>query len=103
LPGPPARLRPLSRLLPLPLAAPPGLRPRPHPEGASGPPRSTGKSARAAPATSGRGRVMQTVTAAVVQMTSTAEVERNLTCAEALVRRAAERGARFVALPENFA
>ena len=30
------------------------------------------------------------VTAAVVQMTSTAEVERNLSCAEALVRRAAE-------------
>ena len=43
------------------------------------------------------------VTAAVVQMTSTAEVERNLSCAEALVRRAAEKGARFVALPENFA
>jgi predicted amidohydrolase len=43
------------------------------------------------------------VTAAVVQMTSTADVERNLTSAEDLVRRAASRGARFVGLPENFA
>jgi deaminated glutathione amidase len=43
------------------------------------------------------------VTAAVVQMTSTADVERNLSSAEDLVRRAASRGARFVGLPENFA
>jgi predicted amidohydrolase len=43
------------------------------------------------------------VTAAVVQMTSTTEVERNLAAAESLVTRAAERGARLVALPENFA
>ncbi len=43
------------------------------------------------------------VLAAVVQMTSTAEVERNLATAEALVARAAERGARLVGLPENFA
>jgi predicted amidohydrolase len=43
------------------------------------------------------------VTAAVVQMTSTADVERNLSSAEELVRRAAWRGARFVGLPENFA
>jgi predicted amidohydrolase len=42
------------------------------------------------------------VLAAVVQMTSTADVERNLTAAEALVRLAASRGARFVGLPENF-
>jgi len=41
--------------------------------------------------------------AAVVQMTSTADVERNLATAEALVERAAERGATFVGLPENFA
>jgi len=41
--------------------------------------------------------------AAVVQMTSTAEVERNLAAAEALVREAAGRGAAFVGLPENFA
>ena len=41
--------------------------------------------------------------AAVVQMTSTADVERNLASAEALVRRAAGLGARFVSLPENFA
>ncbi len=41
--------------------------------------------------------------AAVVQMTSTADVERNLAAAEALVERAAERGATFVGLPENFA
>jgi len=40
---------------------------------------------------------------AVVQMTSTADVETNLTNAEALVAEAARRGARFVALPENFA
>jgi len=41
--------------------------------------------------------------AAVVQMTSTADVERNLSSAEELVEQAAERGASFVALPENFA
>ncbi|HVO09929.1 MAG TPA: carbon-nitrogen hydrolase family protein [Vicinamibacteria bacterium] len=43
------------------------------------------------------------VLAAVVQMTSTAEVERNLATAAELVTRAAERGARLVGLPENFA
>jgi predicted amidohydrolase len=43
------------------------------------------------------------VIAAVVQMTSTADVARNLASAEALVRQAAARGARFVGLPENFA
>jgi predicted amidohydrolase len=43
------------------------------------------------------------VVAAVVQMTSTAEVDRNLNSAEALVDEAARRGARFVSLPENFA
>jgi predicted amidohydrolase len=43
------------------------------------------------------------VVAAVVQMTSTADVERNLTAAEALVADAASRGAVFVSLPENFA
>jgi predicted amidohydrolase len=36
-------------------------------------------------------------------MTSTAEVERNLAKAEALVEQAAGRGAAFVGLPENFA
>ncbi len=41
--------------------------------------------------------------AAAVQMTSTADVERNLAGAERLVSRAAERGATFVGLPENFA
>jgi predicted amidohydrolase len=41
--------------------------------------------------------------AAVVQMTSTTDVERNLAAAEALVERAAARGAAFVGLPENFA
>jgi predicted amidohydrolase len=41
--------------------------------------------------------------AAVVQMTSTADVDRNLATAEELVERAASRGAVFVALPENFA
>jgi deaminated glutathione amidase len=44
----------------------------------------------------------QRVMAAVVQMTSTADVERNLASAEILVRRAASLGARFVSLPENF-
>ena len=46
---------------------------------------------------------MSTVRAAVIQMTSTAEVERNLAAAEGLVEQAAARGARFVGLPENFA
>ncbi len=41
--------------------------------------------------------------AAVVQLSSTADVERNLAAAERLVREAARRGASFVALPENFA
>jgi deaminated glutathione amidase len=40
---------------------------------------------------------------AAVQMTSTAEVERNLASAERLVREAAGLGATFVGLPENFA
>ena len=44
-----------------------------------------------------------TVLAAAVQMTSTAEVERNLDRAERLVAAAAARGARLVGLPENFA
>jgi predicted amidohydrolase len=43
------------------------------------------------------------IVAAVVQMTSTGDVERNLAAAETHVRQAASRGARFVALPENFA
>ena len=43
-----------------------------------------------------------TIVAAVVQMTSTADVERNLATAESLVARAAARGARLVGLPENF-
>jgi deaminated glutathione amidase len=41
--------------------------------------------------------------AAVVQMTSTTDVERNLEVAERLVAEAAGRGATFVGLPENFA
>jgi predicted amidohydrolase len=41
--------------------------------------------------------------AAAVQMTSTADVEKNLAAAEALVERAMARGATFVGLPENFA
>jgi predicted amidohydrolase len=43
------------------------------------------------------------IRAAAVQMTSTAEVERNLDAAERLVREAAGLGATFVGLPENFA
>ena len=42
------------------------------------------------------------VLAAVVQMTSTADVERNLDTAERLVGLAAARGAQLVGLPENF-
>jgi predicted amidohydrolase len=41
--------------------------------------------------------------AAVVQMTSTSDVERNLATAERLTDAAAARGAAFVSLPENFA
>ncbi len=41
--------------------------------------------------------------AAVVQMTSTADVDCNLNAAQALVEQAAARGAAFVGLPENFA
>jgi predicted amidohydrolase len=43
------------------------------------------------------------ITAAVVQMTSTSDPEKNLARAESLVREAASRGAHFVSLPENFA
>ncbi len=46
---------------------------------------------------------MSRVVAAAVQMTSTADVDANLAAAERLVTRAAEAGARFVGLPENFA
>jgi predicted amidohydrolase len=45
----------------------------------------------------------RTVVAAVVQMTSTTDVERNPAAAEGLVERAARRGAQLVGLPENFA
>ena len=41
--------------------------------------------------------------AAAVQMTSTTDVDRNLRSAERLIRRAADGGAKLVALPENFA
>ena len=40
---------------------------------------------------------------AVIQMNSTEELDGNLSKAEALVLAAADRGARVVALPENFA
>lgn len=43
------------------------------------------------------------VLAAAIQMTSTADVERNLSTAERLVEDAVARGASFVGLPENFA
>ena len=45
---------------------------------------------------------MNGIVAAVVQLTSTADVERNLATSERLTREAAARGARFVGLPENF-
>ena len=47
----------------------------------------------------GNGRIL----AAAVQMTSTADTERNLAAAEGLVEEAASRGAALVGLPENFA
>ena len=47
----------------------------------------------------GNGRIL----AAAVQMTSTADAERNLAAAEGLVEEAASRGAALVGLPENFA
>ena len=46
---------------------------------------------------------MNRLLAAVVQMSSCAEVGSNLAAVERLVRRAAERGASLVAVPENFA
>jgi predicted amidohydrolase len=46
---------------------------------------------------------MSRVMAAVVQMTSTGDVEGNLAAAERLAGEAAARGARFISLPENFA
>ena len=48
-------------------------------------------------------RVRERWTAAAVQMTSTADVGRNVARAAALVRGAREAGADLVALPENFA
>jgi predicted amidohydrolase len=46
---------------------------------------------------------MTSLLAAAVQMTSTADIESNLATAERLVAEAAQRGAAFVGLPENFA
>ena len=46
---------------------------------------------------------MVAIRVGVIQMTSTADVPANLEAAQALVRTAADRGAEFVALPENFA
>ena len=46
---------------------------------------------------------METLRAAAVQLTSTADVDRNLGRASELISRAASQGARLVGLPENFA
>jgi predicted amidohydrolase len=46
---------------------------------------------------------MSRLVVAAAQMTSTADVERNLSIAESLVAQAAARGAALAALPENFA
>ncbi len=46
---------------------------------------------------------MEPLVAAVVQMTSTEDVDRNLAKASELCARASARGARFIVLPENFA
>ena len=48
-------------------------------------------------------RVVNRVVAAAVQLNSTADVQTNLESAERLVTQAAESGASFVGLPENFA
>ena len=48
-------------------------------------------------------RVRKRWKVAAVQLTATADVDRNLRNAERLVRRAAAAGAELVALPENFA
>ena len=50
-----------------------------------------------------RRRIRTRWKAAAIQMTSTADVERNVARAERLVRRAAAAGAALAALPENFA
>ena len=47
--------------------------------------------------------MLRCVRVGIVQMTSTADLAANLACARALVTEAAERGAGWVALPENFA
>src|SRR5437773_10622791 len=46
---------------------------------------------------------MSTLLVAAVQMNSGPDVARNLAAASSLIERAAARGARLVALPENFA
>lgn len=45
----------------------------------------------------------QEITVAAAQMQSQDDLDENLTCADQLVRKAAQRGAKLVVLPENFA
>src|SRR5204862_2401460 len=90
-----AALRPVSRIRPVPLAAAAGLR-----DGQAS--AGQGRPAERGPSPSGT-MMPSPVLAAAIQMNSTAEVERNLDTAERLVSAAAQRGARLVGLPENFA
>src|SRR5262249_26736852 len=91
----PASLRPVPGVRPLPLAAAAGLR---HGQAAPGPGPSPPPGRRPPPTP-----MSETILAAALQMTSTADVERNLDEAERLVSAAAARGAALVGLPENFA
>ena len=101
-----AGLRELPGVRPLPLGGPAGLghgptRKAPHcGEATAGAeaPATEGSAAGAA-----KEEAKSAIVAAVVQMTSTGDAERNLATAEALVAEAAGRGAAFVTLPENFA
>ena len=85
----------MPRVRSVPLAAATGLR------NGQAPSREGGAGPRVAPPS--HALMPSTVLAAAIQMTSTAEVERNLDTAERLVTAAAGRGAQLVGLPENFA
>jgi len=80
----------------MPLALPPSLR-----DGRD-PARAAARAPWSAQAREGDA-VSRRLVVAIAQMTSTADVERNLAMAESLIAQAAARGAALAALPENFA